>query len=118
MNIAFPYQFDSRGRTRDAGYNQHIRDLIEQLLFTSPGERVNRGDFGSNVLQLVFSPASDALATTTQSLIQGALQKYLGNVIEVGNVISEIDNEVIKIEISYRIIKTGQQETTIFERPV
>ena len=51
MNVLFPYSFDQRGRTADADQvqslqNRHIQDLIEQVLFTAPGERVNRPDFG------------------------------------------------------------------------
>ena len=56
MEIDYPYRFDGRGRTAQTGADDHIRDLIEQVLFTSPGERVNRPTFGSGVLQLVFAP--------------------------------------------------------------
>ena len=38
--------------------DDHIRDLIEQVLFTSPGERVMRPDFGAGLLALVFEPNS------------------------------------------------------------
>ena len=41
MNLAYPYRFDHRGRTAEATDERHIRDLIEQVLFTAPGERVN-----------------------------------------------------------------------------
>ena len=54
MNLDFPYHFDSHGRTAAIDYDAHIRDLIEQVLFTAPGERVNRPDFGSGLLRLVF----------------------------------------------------------------
>ena len=76
MNIDFPYQFDHRGRTAATDYENHIRDMIEQVLFTSPGERVNRPTFGSGLLQLVFAPNSDELAGTTQFLVQSALQEW------------------------------------------
>ena len=65
MNTVFPYQFDARGRTAEADDERHIRDLIEQLLFTAPGERVNRPTFGSGLLQLVFAPNSPELAAAT-----------------------------------------------------
>ena len=79
MNILFPYQFNTRGRTAEADEDRHIRDLIEQLLFCSPGERVNRPDFGTGLLQLVFAPNSPELAAATQLMIQGALQQWLGS---------------------------------------
>ena len=70
MNIDFPFHFDGRGRTATAGDDDHICDMIEQLLFTSPGERVNRPDFGSGVLQMVFAPNSPELAAALQFTIQ------------------------------------------------
>jgi uncharacterized protein len=81
MNIDFPFQIDGRGRTSIAG-DHHIRDLIEQLLFTSPGERVNRPTLGSGLLQMVFAPSSDELAAATQFLLQGTLQQWLGDLIQ------------------------------------
>src|SRR6185312_12834702 len=83
MNVDFPYHFDARGRTAEVDYDAHIRDLIEQVLFTAPGERVNRPDFGSGLLRLVFAPNSSELAATTQYLVQGSLQQYLGDLIQV-----------------------------------
>src|SRR6266436_950052 len=83
MNIDFPYHFDARGRTAATGDNDHIRDMIEQLLFTNPGERVNRPDFGSGLLQLVFAPNSPELAATLQFTMQAALQRYLGDLIDL-----------------------------------
>jgi hypothetical protein len=79
MNIDFPYKFDHRGRTSETDYEDHIRDMIEQVLFTSPGERVNRPSFGSGLLQLVFAPNSEELAGTTQFLVQGALQELMAS---------------------------------------
>ena len=65
------------------GPDDHLRDLIEQVLFTSPGERVMRPDFGSGLLGLVFEPGGTELAATTQHLVQGALQRELGHLISV-----------------------------------
>ena len=83
MNVDFPFHFDRRGRTAEVDYDAHLRDLIEQVLFTVPGERVNRPDFGCGLLQLVFAPNSDQLAATTQYLVQCSLQYYLGDLIQV-----------------------------------
>src|SRR5438132_8427069 len=106
MNVAFPYQFDARGRTaiRD-DYDQHIRELIEQVLFTTPGERVNRPTFGSGLMQLVFAPNSDALATATHKLVQGALQQWLGDLIQVEAVdVQSVDAE-LRVTVSYVVRK-------------
>ena len=79
MNVNFPYKIDGQGRTATTSDDKHIRHLIEQVLFTSPGERVNRPDFGSGLLQLVFAPGSDELVATTQFLVQSTLQQWLGD---------------------------------------
>ena len=84
--IDFPFQFDGRGRTRTANRDEHIRDLIRQVLFTSPGERVNRPDVGCGLLRLVFTPNSEALATATQFQVHTALQRWLAEVITVHDV--------------------------------
>ena len=63
-----------------------MRDLIEQVLFTAPGERVNRPEFGCGLKQLVFAPASDALAAATEQLVHGALIRWLDPVISVEKV--------------------------------
>ena len=86
MHVDFPYRFDARGRTAETDEADHIHDLIEQVLFTSPGERVMRPDFGSGLLQLVFAPNSEVLAATTQVLVQSALQRWLGEWILVAPV--------------------------------
>jgi len=106
MNVDFPYQFDSRGRTAEASYEGHIRDLIEQVLFTAPGERVNRPDFGSGLLRLVFAPNSDQLAATTQYLVQGALQQYLGDLIQVDAVGIENEDATLRVTVRYVIRRT------------
>ena len=81
--LDFPYHIDRLGRTATSDAGDHVRDLIEQVLFTSPGERVMRPDFGSGLLAMVFEPNSSALAATSQMLIQGALQQHLGHLIAV-----------------------------------
>ena len=83
MNIDFPFHFDGRGRTATTTDDDHIRDMIEQLLFTNPGERVNRPDFGSGLLQMVFAPNSPELAAALQFTTQAALQRWLGDLIDL-----------------------------------
>ena len=97
MNIKFPFQIDHRGLAATCNNERHIRDMIEQVLFTSPGERVNRPTFGSGLMKLVFEPNSDELAATVQFLVQGALQQWLGDLIEINNV--EVQNEDSSLDV-------------------
>lgn len=116
MNVDFPLHFDERGRTALPSYENHIRDLIEQVLFTAPGERVNRPDFGSGLMQLVFAPNSDELASATQFLVQGALQQYLGELINVEKV--EVGNRegTLTVLVQYAIRRTQSRHTAEFNR--
>lgn len=116
MNVAFPYAFDSRGRTGDAAEEDHIRQLIEQLLFTSPGERVNRPTFGSGLLKLVFAPNSPELGAATQMLVQSALQQWLGDLILVEAVDVTHEEAALRIQVRYVIRRTQQRKVTEFTK--
>jgi phage baseplate assembly protein W len=116
MNVNFPYRFNERGRTADAGSDKHIRDMIEQVLFTSPGERVNRPTFGCGLMQLVFQPNSPQLASATQFLVQGALQQWLGDLIQVDEVRVDSENETLRVEVVYTVRRTKEQQTAQFKR--
>ncbi len=118
VNIDFPYHFDSSGRTARSSEAEHIRDMIEQLLFTSPGERVNRPSFGSGLMQLVFAPNSDELATSTRFLVQSALQQWLGDRIQVDEVVVEADDSSLNVTVRYAILKTGENRVDEFSREV
>jgi uncharacterized protein len=113
-NVDFPYRFDSRGRTAATDDAEHIRDLIYQVLFTSPGERVMRPTFGSGLLQLVFAPNSDVLAATTQMLVQGALQQWLGDLIAVEAVSVEAEEATLRVTVQYVVRRTAARETQTF----
>jgi phage baseplate assembly protein W len=116
MQIDYPYHFDQRKRTAGTTDDDHIRDLIEQVLFTSPGERVNRPTFGSGLLQLVFAPNSDALAAATHLAVQGALQQWLGDLIKVEGVEVDSVESTIRVRVQYTVLRTQQQQTAQFVR--
>jgi uncharacterized protein len=116
MEIDYPYRFDGRGRTAQTSADDHIRDLIEQVLFTSPGERVNRPTFGSGVLQLVFAPNDDALATAMQVTVQGALQQWLGELILVEDVDVETEDATLRVQVRYIVRRTQQRQVANFTR--
>lgn len=114
MNIDFPFHFDMRGRTADTGTDNHIRDMIEQLLFTNPGERVNRPDFGSGLLQMVFAPNSPEVAAAMQFTVQASLQQWLGDVIEVRSLDATSEDSILRVELSYIVLRTAEQRTEVF----
>jgi phage baseplate assembly protein W len=118
MQIEFPFHIDSRGRTAETDQEAHIRDMIEQVLFTAPGERVNRPDFGTGLMQLVFAPAGEEMATATQFLVQGALQQWLGDVIEVESVAAEAVDSTLRVTVRYMVRRSQERQTAQFSRQV
>jgi phage baseplate assembly protein W len=116
MYVDFPYRFDARGRTAETDTSDHIRDMIEQVLFTAPGERVNRPDFGCGLQRLVFAPNSDELAAASQFLVQGALQQWLGDLIELNDVEVLSEDARLYISIKYTERRSQEQRTVQFAR--
>jgi phage baseplate assembly protein W len=116
MNIDYPFHFDSRGRTALTDENDHVRDMIEQLIFTNPGERVNRPDFGSGLLQLIFAPNSPELAATVQFTLQAALQRWLGDVIDLQDLEVQAVDSALTIDVKYLIRRTGEPQSATFTR--
>lgn len=114
MDIAFPYSFDKRGRTAEAESSKHLSDLIQQVLFTSPGERLNRPGFGSGLPQLIFGPNSAEIAATTQLLVQASLQQWLGDRIQVEAVRVENIDSALQITIQYTDRRNQQQQVAQF----
>jgi phage baseplate assembly protein W len=116
MNIDFPFHFDSRGRTAITDDADHIRDMIEEFLFTSPGERVNRPDFGSGLLGMVFEPNSPELAAALQFTIQAGLQRWLGDLIELRALEVTSEDAALRVLVQYAVRRTGEQRRETFER--
>lgn len=114
MNIDYPFHFDNRGRTAATDDDDHIRDMIEEFLFTNPGERVNRPDFGSGLLQLVFAPNSPELAATVQFTVQAGLQRWLSDLIAVQRVDVMAQDSTLSVLVQYVVMSTGQQQTQTF----
>jgi len=110
MDVAFPYGFDRTGRTATVDTGQHIRDLIWQVLLTTPGERVNRPTFGTGTAQLVFAPNNDTLAIAQQKLIQASLQQYLSDLIQVQSVVVENEDATLTITVRYNLVQSQEQQ--------
>jgi hypothetical protein len=102
-HIAIPLRVGPAGLTATAGDEEYLRDLIREVLFTQPGERVNRPDFGSGLLQLVLAPADEALAATTQLTVQSALDRWLGELIDVAAVEVTSQQETLRVLVSYTV---------------
>jgi Bacteriophage baseplate protein W len=118
MDIAYPFRINSRGRTAAADYEDHVRDMIKQALFTMPGERVNRPDFGSELMQLTFNSLSDEVTSTVQFLVQGSIQQWLGNLIQVESVEAQNVGSRLQVTISYTIRNSRDRRVASFSYEV
>ncbi|TFI56959.1 hypothetical protein E2493_17590 [Sphingomonas parva] len=114
MEIDYPFAIDPRGRTATTDEADHVRDMIEQLLFTRPGERVNRPDFGAGVMHQVFAFASPEAATALEFTTRAALQRYLGDVIDVQKLEVTARDAAMEVEIHYLIRTTGERPVQTF----
>jgi uncharacterized protein len=114
-DLAFPFRSDRRGRTAHAGYDEHVRDLVEQLLFTSPGERLIRPDFGCGLLDLVFTPNSPELASAMELSVQASLQRWLGELIDVQSLDVVSEDNVVRVYLRYVVRSTGSRRDEVFE---
>lgn len=114
MNVAFPLRVDDQRRTASSSSSAHVREMIEQVLFTRPGERVGRPTFGCNLLALVFENGSDGLGAAAQQMIMGALDQWLGELIEVRAVEVKSEDSLLTVRVSYAVRATAEAEVSEF----
>lgn len=109
-SIYYPFAIDAGlGRlAQETDYAAHVEQLIKQVLFTSPGERINRPDFGCGLRRMVFAPNSDVTASLTRITVFQALETWLGSVIRVDDVNVKAEDEVLEVHIAY-LLKARQE---------
>ncbi len=115
MHVHFPFMLDGRGRVADASHDDHVRQLIEQVLFTAPGERVNRPDFGCGLLRELFGPGNEEERIATRFLVQQALITWLGELIEVKSVELIHRGERLEVVVEYTDVETRRQHAATYE---
>jgi phage baseplate assembly protein W len=107
VNVDFPYHLDSRGRTATASYDAHVLEMIELLLFTRPGERVNQPQFGCGLTDLVFGPDSPEVAAALNVTLTAAIGQWLGDVIALTRLdVTSVDSQLI-VNLAYTVLATG-----------
>jgi len=105
-SIRYPFAVDAGlgSLAVESSYEAHVRQLMLQVLFTNPGERVNRPDFGCGIRRMVFAPNAEISASLAQVTVYQALERWLGDVIRVQRVEVEANHEVLNISIAYVIL--------------
>jgi phage baseplate assembly protein W len=116
LYIADPFQIDSRGKTAEVDYEHHVAAMIGEVLFTKTGERVNRPDFGADLMALNFEGASDLLVATLQMRARSEIERWLGDLVSVTDIIVEAIDGLVIITVTYVLRRTGCTTSTQFIR--
>jgi len=113
--LDFPFGLTPDGAIASVDEDHHIRERLEQILFTSPGERVMVPDFGCGARDLIFAGNNPVLAAATEFKVARALQTYMGNQVLINAVDVVNDEEKLIVTIVYTKTKDLQQQQTTFE---
>ena len=114
-HLGFPFRVGADGHSAGAKHSQHVRELVEQTLFTSPGERVNRPEHGTGLLSLIFAGNGPELQQSVEYLVRAALQEQLADVLTVDAVEVDGDEGRLNISVGYRITSTGERDAVRLE---
>jgi phage baseplate assembly protein W len=117
VHLEHPFHFDGRRRTAEASERDWLRGLVEQVLLTHPGERVNRPTFGSGLRELPFAGLSAEVYSATEFLVQASLQQWLGDLIRVEAVEVSVQDATLRVTVAFSDLRTGEAGTEVFERP-
>ena len=116
--MTFPFQASDRGVVSTSNRAQAIRQQLEQLLLTIPGERVNRPDFGCGVQTLVFAGASPEAAAAAEYVIGTAIRRFLRDLVRLDAVRVTVDDTTLLIDILYTTVDTGEELAATFRQPL
>lgn len=113
MHIDFPWSFDAGGRTASIDHEGHVKDMLELVLFTDLGERVNRPGFGCGLRQLVFAPNSPDLATALKFTMKAAIDRELADVLHLGTLRVEAEDAALRVEVTYTVLRSGVRDRLV-----
>lgn len=118
MRLHWPHRIDASGRTAETDQDRYVRQLIEHLLQTDPGERVMRPNLGAGVRALLFAPVNDDLLGGTQALVQNNLERWLGHLVEIGAVDVTNAQSRVTVTVVYRVRRTGGEGRVVVQQEV
>ena len=119
-DLAFPFRIAAgSGQAAQASYQDHVDQLIRQVLLTDPGERVNQPQFGAGLRRLLFAPMSGSLAATTRLVVTQSLAQWIPNQIIVQDVAvttadqdGSVPDGAILIRVTYQLVETRAPRQT------
>jgi phage baseplate assembly protein W len=110
-SVRYPFAVDAgAGRlAQEPDYARHVAQMIKQVLFTAPGERINRPDFGCGLRRMIFAPNSAVTAQLMQISVMQAMDRWLSSVISVDSVKVEAIDEKLEVRLVYMIKALGTE---------
>jgi uncharacterized protein len=114
MHLAFPFSVDNAGFPAEATTAEHVEQMIEQILFTRPGERVNLPEFGCGVQALIFGPMSVELATALRARVEASIQRWMPAIVQLGSTEIAQDGSTLTLTIIYTLTATGERRARVF----
>jgi len=118
QGLKFPLAISQRGVAAASPRTQQIREQLEQLLFTLPGERVTRPEFGCGVQRLVFTGAGEESAAAAEYIISTAIRTYLDDVMQLDALRVSVHESTLYIDILYTLRDTGAELSASFDQPL
>ena len=113
----FPVEVDGALGTlrKEVDYPTYVQQLMKQVLLTSPGERIDRPDFGAGLRRQLFSPTSEASATLLQTVVFQSLDRWLGDLIRIDEVKTSFDDGRLDVQVVYTLKARGSREVLDLE---
>ena len=116
-SLKFPLAVDTARGTiaLERDYAAHVKQMVIQVLLTTPGERINMPQFGAGLRRAVFGPNSDTTASLVQTLIAQNLDQWLSGIIRVDGITVESENSRMNVNLSYTILRQGTTDVLNLE---
>lgn len=116
MHLNFPFTVRRGVPAPPPTHDAYVEQLIEQVLFTVPGERVNRPDFGCGVQNMVFQPGNSELVAAALFIVRSQLEMQLAGIIRVESVTAEMVGGELHVTANYFDVADARRRTARFRR--
>ncbi len=109
--LGFPFSIGTNG-ARTSQREAHVREQIEQVLFTNPGERIFRPGFGAGIRSLIFEPNASPLWEITRKRLTASLAEALQGEVDTRTLEVDVtgEDEKLLITVSYVLAALGITE--------
>lgn len=104
---------DANGQLHYPGLAQSVREQIQVLLSTRPGEQLMNPGFGAGLENLLTEPNTVATRSRIQELVGDALKRWEDRIVVDGIAVDPVSDAAtgvadgVRVEIAYRLLRTG-----------